>query len=156
MFVTGYPNSVTNVIEVAKLYDAIGFFEKTAFDVEDEVKLSKAGRQGLSWASVGLTYTPSNTGDAQVTLKGRLKGRFTTDIITGSRVDNWVTAKLHVVEKDSYIPEENEGESCELYYYNFTSNKKTIDVTLDKGFVVSLSEGTEYLIYLKLKTLERD
>jgi DNA-binding NtrC family response regulator len=40
MFVTGYPNSVTNVIEVAKLYGAIGFFEKTAFDVEDEVKLN--------------------------------------------------------------------------------------------------------------------
>ncbi len=119
---------------------------------EENVKLNKAGRQGLSWASVGITYTPSNTGDTQITLKGKLKGKFTTDIITGSKVDNWVTASLHVVEKDSYIPEENEGESCELFYYNFTSNKKTIDVALNKGFIVSLSEGKEYLIYLKLKT----
>ena len=114
-------------------------------------KLDRDGRYGLSWASIGITYTATETGKTKITLKGTLNGKFSTDFLSGTMVDNWVTASLHVVEKNSYIPEINEGEILTLYSYNFTSNKKTISENLDKGFEVNLVEGTEYLIYLKLE-----
>ena len=123
-----------------------------SLNIKNEQKSKTGGRYGLSWSSVGVTYNATMSGNTYITLKGTLKGSFTTDIITGSKVDNSVSATLHVVEKDSYIPQENEGESLQLYSFNFTENKRTINEILDKGFEVNLSEGTEYLIYLKLKT----
>jgi outer membrane protein assembly factor BamB len=120
--------------------------------VENIKKSDRGGRHGLSWASVGISYIAPESGTAQVTLEGSLNGKFSTDFLSGTKVDNWVTATLHIVEKDNYIPEENEGESITLYSYNFTSDKQTINVELDKGFEVSLNQGTEYLIFLKLKS----
>ena len=117
----------------------------------DIAPIKGGGRSGLAWGSIGTNYIATSSGDAQISIQGSLKGKFSTDELTNPTVDNWVTVNLHIVEKDSYIPDENEGEIHNLYYYNFTNDKKIIDVNFGKSIIVNLTKDTEYLIYLKLK-----
>jgi PKD repeat protein len=115
-------------------------------------KLSGKGRNGQSWASIGSTLKATQTAQACISIKGSLKGNFWTDIKSESDIISWVDVGLHVVEKDLYEPGHNEGESYQLCHYDFNVKSENIDVILDNIVNVNLTEGKEYIVFLKLKT----
>jgi len=111
--------------------------------------------ESTSWASVGIKYIPQKTGEAYIIMQGDYSGFIYMALLNLGGGDGWVDISLHVVEKDLYIPEVNEGETYQIFYYQAEVSFRSFDdefLVPSKGLSIYFQEGIEYLIYLKVKT----